>query len=172
MNEQPQFPRIEFRAWTGKKMMYQDDQYLGSFIRRVVPRIIEDHGGEHYREHESYLPNGGDIDEYLMQYTRLKDKNGKKVYIGDIIDCNYTWWGTPIHERHEVTINDIGLILPFHQPHDVDGRLWIQCLAGKFEVIGNIYENPELLEGAKKTQGRRKPDVDPPFPGKKGEVAQ
>lgn len=149
-----EFPRIEFRAWTGKKMIYQDNQYLGSFIRRVVPRIIEDHGGEHYREHESYLPNGGTIDEYLQQFTCIKDKNGKKVYIGDIIDCNYTWWGLPIHERHVVRWSEFMQILPFHQAfsYGSDRRLWINDLANKFGVIGNACENPELLVSAKREE--------------------
>jgi hypothetical protein len=141
-----QFTRIEFRAWTGKKMIYQDNQYLGSFIRRVVPQIIWGHDETAgYREHESYLPNGSVIDEYLQQLTPFKDKNDKKVYIRDIIDCNYTWFDMPMHERHMVRMNDLGLILPFHQPLGHDGRLWIQCLAGKFEVIGNADENPEFL---------------------------
>jgi hypothetical protein len=52
---------IKFRAWTGKEMYYQDDQYLASFVRRAVPKIIGGHGGDDYRDHESYLPNGGDI---------------------------------------------------------------------------------------------------------------
>ncbi len=48
---------IKFRAWTGKQMVYQDEQYLVSFIRRVVPQIIVDHGGKAFSQHESYLPN-------------------------------------------------------------------------------------------------------------------
>jgi hypothetical protein len=70
---------IKFRAWTGKEMIYQDKQYLASFIRRVVPQIIRDHGGEPFSQHESYLPNGGNLDEYLMQFTGLKDYKDKEI---------------------------------------------------------------------------------------------
>lgn len=80
---------IEFRAWTGKRMIYQDKQYLASFIRRVVPEIVRDHGGESFRQHESYLPNGGVIDDYLTQYIGLADRNGKKIFEGDIIKVTY-----------------------------------------------------------------------------------
>lgn len=74
---------LKFRAWTGKQMMYQDNQYLASFIRRFVLQICLEHGST--QQHESYLPNGGNIDEYLQQYTGLKDKNEKDGYQDDLV---------------------------------------------------------------------------------------
>lgn len=64
-------------------MLYQDTQYLASFIRRIVPEIILDHGGEAFSQHESYLPNGGVIDEYLMLYIGRKDQHGIEIYEDD-----------------------------------------------------------------------------------------
>jgi uncharacterized phage protein (TIGR01671 family) len=65
----------------------------------------------------------------VMQYTGLKDKNGVEIYEGDL----YTM---PSHGRkvhvYEVTWHRSGFIIP-----DVK----------YVEVIGNIYENPELLKG-------------------------
>lgn len=76
------------------------------------------------------------IDENTLgQYTGLKDKNGKEIYEGDILKG--TFYGFPIiehdyvfsvywDERHKSFMTD------YFEP--------TEC-----EVIGNIYENPELI---------------------------
>ena|SRR5260221_647565 len=140
---------IKLRAWTGKKMIYQDKQYLASFIRRVVPEIIVDHGGEAFSQHEGYLPNGGVIDEYLTQFTGLTDKNDKEIYEGDILKVSYEatkfenfWLVEPIGSLERdgqyyglcVSLNGNG------NNYFIDQSI----LAG--EVVGNIYEQPELLK--------------------------
>lgn len=75
----------------------------------------------------------------LMQYTGLKDKNGREIYEGDLAKS--------IYGIGSVKQDDRGYRFEFALDED---SLW--CMAtgqeGKdFEVIGNIYENPELLEG-------------------------
>ena len=136
---------IKFRAWTGKKMLYQDKQYLASFIRRIVPEIILDHGGESFSQHESYLPNGGEISEYLMQFTGLQDKNGKNIYDGDILELNCLGYGGTYKTRALITPRDVNWML-----YTPDEPIKYQRLDKKWEpeceVIGNIYENPELLK--------------------------
>lgn len=83
------------------------------------------------------------FDDYdsIMQSTGLKDKNGKEVFVGDIIKCTRgcphevylekEYGGTFIGGMPAVYLKDLG-----------EGYAWTE----HEEVIGNIYENPEFLE--------------------------
>ena len=77
----------------------------------------------------------------LMQSTGLKDKNDKEVFVGDIIKCTK---GCP----HEVYIEKeyagtfIGGMPAVYLKGLGEGYAWTE----HEEIIGNIYENPELLE--------------------------
>lgn len=71
-----------------------------------------------------------------MQYTGLKDRNDKEIYEGDILQ----WWNGKelIGDKKVVKPTDGGWN-PFIDDIQTDG-------AWHFEILGNIYENPELLE--------------------------
>lgn len=77
----------------------------------------------------------------LMQSTGLKDKNGKEVFEGDIIKCTRGC-------LHEVYIEKeyggtyIGGMPAIYLKGLREGYAWTE----HEEIIGNIYENPELLE--------------------------
>jgi len=73
------------------------------------------------------------------EYTGLKDKNGKEIYEGDIGHHYFYFDGKKIGYRGVVEWQGIKFIVK-----EVGGTS--QDLHGGFEVIGNIYENPELLE--------------------------
>ena len=82
------------------------------------------------------------IDEIeLMQSTGLHDKNGKEVFVGDIIKCTR---GCP----HEVYLEKeyggkyIGGMPAVYLKGIKEGYAW----TGAEEILGNIYENPEMLE--------------------------
>nr|DAY15752.1 MAG TPA: YopX protein [Caudoviricetes sp.] len=77
----------------------------------------------------------------LMQSTGLHDKNGKEVFVGDVIKCTI---GCP----HEVYLEKeyggtfIGGMPAIYLKGITKGYAW----TGDEVIIGNIYENPELLE--------------------------
>ena len=71
----------------------------------------------------------------LEQYTGLKDKNGKEIYEGDIIES--TWNG----DKAEVVWNDVEGEWEHYADFNTHSKY-----SGSV-VIGNIHENPELLGG-------------------------
>jgi len=127
---------IKFRAWnTRLKEMLE-----------VVRLIWGKRGLESYCQKKFGFC--GEVDEVeLMQFTGLKDKNGKEIFEGDIVKRTWrlSYWESPTIETFVVGSKDC----PFND------YKWINefeeddyKILDKFvEVIGNIYENPELLNG-------------------------
>ena len=137
---------IKFRVWdkNRNKMWYHGDWLNDTYDKEyfsTVPsclfEILEDLKNEKY----GYS---------LQQFTGLKDKNGKEIYEGDIleyfIDQQYQNCGTYICEI--VFSNG-----SFFSKNDYDfgsrmygDRIRLQpCLSDGY-IIGNIFENPELLK--------------------------
>jgi len=127
---------IKFRAWDEiKKVMYHDGFNINSkgeitstFGLYPSPKVI------------------------ILQYTGLKDKNGKEIYEGDIIKAYQQ------KERSEITdpfekievIGEVKYEPPSFFLVNRNSNLtknWIDftSFAEPYEIIGNIYENPKLL---------------------------
>jgi uncharacterized phage protein (TIGR01671 family) len=116
---------IKFRAWDGKKTMV--DWFC-------LTQTAFESPSQNYSLMYTAFTNP---DWVLMQYTGLKDKNGREIYEGDIV----RWEPQYISIREKpaaVQYTDCGF-----SPFEYDGGgewHWSEC-----EVIGNIYENSDLL---------------------------
>lgn len=141
---------IKFRAFIKEEefMLYENDRETDYFMLSEGNEfgVVYD---ENWLNKNEYI---------IMQYTGLKDKNGKEIYEGDIIvQDGYIWFddGVPnyrgvvewIYSQWQVILHCVnsekqgisdGINESINEGFD-DG----ECTC--WEVVGNIYENPELL---------------------------
>ena len=137
---------IKFRAWWGEEMFYSPMKE-GKYAPDIFDDIYIKPDGSIF-DFNSYTEiNGGILEEnnsgiILMQFTGLKDRNGKEIYEGDILsnkdtDGNMVVNWCPISAGF--CLDKKGWMFSHYFKEAVDAN---QC-----EVIGNIYEDLELLKG-------------------------
>ena len=120
---------IKFRAWDSFAGKMWDDVYFdGGHIFTI--------GGD--GENASTMPRWDD--NHLMQFTGLKDKNGKEIYEGDIVGISGSS-KEPFIIRSEMKFN-CGCCSHVYGWEFVGSRFDFD--EKEFEVFGNIYENPGL----------------------------
>jgi hypothetical protein len=120
---------IKFRAWDKKKkeMIYYDNDSHDELVFNLNSGefLLWSDGGSYETK-----------DLVLLQFTGLKDKNGKEIYEGDIIA--YDGKGREIVEFEN---GCFWVNLGGELPVPLFAQMGIE-----FEVIGNIYENKDLLK--------------------------
>jgi uncharacterized phage protein (TIGR01671 family) len=119
--------QIEFRAWEHdrKKMCYNYQDYIGEAKQNNYP---------------------------LMQFTGLKDRNGIPIFEGDILKSEFVNGNFAIEWNNDVACYD-WYVLTETKKQGASLAKSIETAPAKakkpfskiVEVIGNIYENPELL---------------------------
>ena len=124
---------IKFRAWVSQgKMQYNVSPWQWDFCIDTTFFLCIKSGDDAKWEIGGHR-YAGEVEKCLMQFTGLLDKNGKEIYEGDIID-----YGSGRHYPITYEVNGFGI--KFHHGHE---RNWLDL--SKFEIIGNIHENPDLL---------------------------
>lgn len=91
----------------------------------------------------SFKRNHNVSSKTVGQYTGMTDKNGRKIFEGDIVEGNSEYF-TYTHPYGKVVYDGGQYLISFD-----DVLEDIECLgawANDVEIIGNIYDNPELLE--------------------------
>ena len=121
----------KFRAWDKElhKMFYSDAEQFDNGLAFLIDGHFDDE------------------EPAWMQYTGLKDENGKGIYEGDIVEAVYSVDGC-----HEDTEDEYGVIqwcdkkCGFNLFFKSQQESYSISYYVAFIVIGNIYENTELLE--------------------------
>jgi len=112
-----------------------DCNSLSGFFRFICEPKPEDADGFHMKDDYGVIEEGW----RLMQYTGLKDKNGKEIYEGDIV-------------RHSIGYPDedicvVGDLEDYFRTDEIQTERYGISLHGPVaEVVGNIHENPNLLD--------------------------
>ena len=130
---------IKFRAWNKDKkvMVYEGDFIIG--LGGDIKGYSDDDGGKSGLWEHTYKVN-----VILMQFTGLLDKDGKEIYEGDILASMNNDFKPP-YKFEWVVIYERGAFIADRA--DKQGETWMAYWTEKeFEVIGNIYSNPELLK--------------------------
>ena len=153
-----------YRAWDVLAEKMIDEILMISFVRKEIIGKFRDGSTSVPLKFEDKR-NGEDV--ILMQSTGLKDKNGKEIFEGDILKFNDEWneychegyvdgsvegvnyvevvKGEACFEFGKTRYPESSLFIHMEDEHLSFAEL-VNDKDFEFEIIGNVYENPELLE--------------------------
>nr|DAS36619.1 MAG TPA: YopX protein [Caudoviricetes sp.] len=131
---------IKFRAWDkNDKRIFIDPQMIDFYNKKIGYMQYQ----TEYMPDTSYsIPVGFEEFEYseLMEWTGLYDKNGEDIYEGDIIFESFG------EKYYKVIFENGSFKAEFNGDFDEYSFDLIDVVAQGCEIVGNIYENPELIK--------------------------
>jgi uncharacterized phage protein (TIGR01671 family) len=134
---------IKFRVWDNEDgYMIESKSSVASILEKHIrgfpQKGLDGKGGD-------YSPEVLPTKYTLMQYTGLKDKNGKEIYEGDVVRESGDKHPSVVELRE-------GAFQLVHNHYNLAGNVTglyeqvLGFLTEPVEIIGNIYENPKLIE--------------------------
>ncbi|MFS8631297.1 MAG: YopX family protein [Bacillales bacterium] len=123
---------IKFRVWLDEfNKMFYDVGLMGGELYVNI-------------DGKGYDVVGDCRDFKLMQFTGIKDRNGREIYEGDLLQH-------PNGTIAEIQYSDYlaAFVAVYAQNGDIEMDFLDKEIVNTCEIVGNIYENPELLEGGK-----------------------
>ena len=132
---------IKFRIFDNseKKFLIKNEKVSRGIFKDKVSEIVD-------FENNSVQINNPEDERYIfLQYTGMKDINDKEIYEGDIVKVP--------HFLHDERIKINGVVKYVNNRaefvidlEDIEETFYCCNQSERIEVVGNIYENPELLE--------------------------
>lgn len=123
--------KVMIGMWGSEEIM--DDENYTACMAYVLPENVDYKCEPHWCHFEPYNKH-----IKIMQYIGLKDKNGKDIYEGDILDYG-------IYGKFEVLYHKGSFKIRKLKFENGNVHLLEDCSFDDIKVIGNIYENSELL---------------------------
>lgn len=132
-------------------------------MRMVMAEAIDFTTGFVYYSYHDYTVEGDDNvygdtisfeDCVIMQSTGLKDKNSKEIFEGDVVKYKGGWKTFTEEVAYNENFGGFGVVDADADIIFAFGELFEHINLNSLEVIGNVYENPELLGGDICVNGR------------------
>ena len=137
--------QIKFRVWHTFYKRFENKGYLTSWCNEIDKNYVLSGVMENQTEEDYFEDDGMDV--IFHQFTGHLDKNGKDIFEGDIINFNRgigNWTGERMETTHEVVFSEevFAFVLKYGSSYIKFRKHWNY----EYEVIGNVFETPELLK--------------------------
>jgi uncharacterized phage protein (TIGR01671 family) len=141
---------IKFRVWDSKNKQFVDDYNFCLYRGYPIEVLTTVGDGWCTKEMATTSPGTGEFIEdnwIIQQFTGLKDKNNKEIYEGDIVRYTIKYHDGQVEYEcvDKVEYTSSGSFRPLPINDIVEEDTFYSTYWENYEIIGNIFETPELL---------------------------